>query len=46
MKPVFCEHWEDIAIQKEERKQTIKKVLRDMSDRLNEITIILKDYAE
>lgn len=42
----FCEYWEDIAIQKEERKKSIKETLEFMSERLNEIAIILKDDAE
>lgn len=46
MKPVFCELWEDMAILKEERRQSIKEVLIDMSDRLNEIALILKDDTE
>jgi len=38
----LCEFWENIAIKKEERKESIKETLRYMSERLNEITIILK----
>ena len=38
-----CEYWEDIEIKKEARKQTIKETLRAMSERLNEIALILED---
>ena len=38
-----CGYWEDIALQKEERARSIKAVLRNMSERLNEIAMVLKD---
>ena len=38
-----CEFWEDIAIAKEERKRSIMNTLEFMSERLNEIAIILSD---
>lgn len=41
-----CEYWEDITIQKEERKKSIKEILEFMSERLNDITMILKDDNE
>lgn len=41
-----CAYWESMAIQKEERKQEIEHVLRNMSKRLNEISMILQDDAK
>jgi len=42
----ICDFWEDITIKKEERKKSIKDTLEFMSERLNEIAIILKDDNE
>lgn len=39
----LCENWEDIAIKKEERKRDIKEAIIVMSERLEELTMILKD---
>lgn len=40
---VLCEHWEDIAVKKEERKESIIETLRYMAEHINEIAVILKD---
>lgn len=42
----FCDLWEDFAFKKEERRKAIKEVLRNISDRLDEIAVILKDDVE
>lgn len=39
----FCEYWEDIAIKKEERKHDIIEAIILMSERLDELAMILKD---
>ena len=39
----ICENWEDITIKKNERKAAIKETLEFIAEKLNEITIILKD---
>jgi len=41
-----CELWENIEIKKEERKRAIKETLEWMADKLEEITMILKDDKE
>ncbi len=46
MKPIPCEYWEDVAIKKEERKESIKDTIRFMSERLNDIAMILQDDEE
>ncbi len=38
-----CEHWESDASKKSERKESIKAVLCDMKEHLEEIELILKD---
>lgn len=43
---IVCDLWEDVAIKKEERKKSIKKTLESMSERLDEIAMILQDDAE
>jgi len=42
-KPVLCDKWESADILKEERQQSVKKALINMSERLDEIALILKD---
>lgn len=42
----LCEDWEDIAIQKDERKKSIKETLEFISERLNDIVMILKEDIE
>ena len=42
----LCDFWENISIKKEERKNLIKDVLENMSERLTEIALILKDDKE
>ncbi len=37
-----CESWEPIAIQKEERRKSIKALLRDMEKSLEDIKLILQ----
>lgn len=44
--PVLCEYWEDIIIKKEDRKRGIKEAIILMSERLDELTMILKDDNE
>jgi hypothetical protein len=41
-----CEYWEDIAVKKEERKRNIIEALIFMSERLDELTKLLKDDIE
>ena len=38
-----CEYWESNERQKEERREHIKEVLKDIEKHLNEIAIILKN---
>lgn len=42
----FCEYWEDIAVQKEERKKSIKETIEFMSECLNDIALILETDKE
>ena len=42
-KLVLCDKWESADILKEERKLSIKKALINMSERLDEIALILND---
>ncbi|MDE6598436.1 MAG: hypothetical protein K2K60_07335 [Clostridia bacterium] len=42
-KSLPCEFWQTIEIQKEERRESIKEVLRSMAQRLDEFIQILKD---
>ena len=38
-----CGYWENVEIQKEERKRSITETLEFMAERLNEIAMILED---
>lgn len=42
----LCENWETIEIQKEERKRDIEEAIIAISERLDEIALILKDDME
>jgi len=42
----LCDLWEDIAVRKEERKKSIEETLRYMSERINDIAIILANDDE
>lgn len=42
----ICGRWEEITIQKEERKTSIKNALISMSEQLGEMTMLLKDDIE
>lgn len=42
----LCQHWESLTLKKKERKQNIKEAIISMSERLNELTEILKDDME
>jgi hypothetical protein len=42
----YCEYREDAAIKIKERKRDIKEAIIAMSDRLDELTMILKDDIE
>ena len=37
------EFWESIDIRKEERKESIKRILKNMAEQINEIAMILKE---
>ena len=41
-----CEYWEPIAIQKAERRKSIKQILRDMEKSLEDIKMILQSDEE
>jgi len=41
-----CSYWEDAAVQKEERKKSVKETLELISERLNDIAMILNDDKE
>ena len=41
-----CEFWEPMEIQIAERRRDIERVLEGMEQRLNDITLILKDDAQ
>lgn len=38
-----CKYWEDIIEKKEARRRSVKEAIIDMSERLDELTIILQD---
>jgi|GEM_PF-1497707 hypothetical protein len=38
-----CKLWESIDIQKEERKESIKRTLKNMAEQINEIAMILQE---